>query len=179
MSARPRAQLSLVAAVLFGLVVASCGEAKDASWRVRFVGDGGVVGSSAVRIQLRVFSGDCTSTALVYRADVAREDSIPLFGEIGEGAFAFEAVAHDSACTVVARGCTATSLPLAMGDEIITQLEAVSGEAPLCAPSVCMDGFCPPGSTDGGVGDGAVGDGAVDDGAADDAGADDAGADAM
>jgi hypothetical protein len=154
-------------ALLAALGTVSCGEPTAASWRVRFVGDGGVVGASAVRIQLRVFSGDCTSTALVYRADVARTDAIPLFGEIGEGALAFQATALDATCTVVARGCTATSLPLAMGDEIVTQLEAVSGEAPLCAASACMDGFCPPGSTDGGVGDGAAGDGAAGDGAAD------------
>jgi len=147
-------------ALLAALGSISCGEATAASWRVRFVGDGGVVGSSAVRIQLRVFSGDCASTALVYRADVSRTDAIPLFGEIGEGAFAFEATALDATCAVVARGCTATSLPLAMGDEVVTQLEVVSGAAPLCPPSACLDGVCPPGSTDGGVGD--AGDGGAD-----------------
>ena len=169
------ARACLTIALLAALGSVGCGDATPASWRVRFVGDGGVVGSSAARIQLRVFSGDCTSTALVYRADVSRTDAIPLFGEIGAGAFAFEATALDANCTVVARGCTATSLPLAMGDEVVTQLEAVSAAAPLCPASACLDGFCPPGSTDGGVGDGAVGDaGAGGDGGADPGGGVDA-----
>jgi len=164
--------MPFAAALLAALGAVSCGDPTAASWRVRFVGDGGVVGSSAARIQLRVFSGDCSSTALVYRADVSRSDAIPFFGEIGEGAFAFEATALDATCTVVARGCTATSLPLSMGDEVVTQLEAVSAAAPLCPASACLDGFCPPGSTDGGVRDGAAGSVDAGDGDAGDGGAD-------
>ena len=148
------ARVAVVACV--ALVLASCGDALTASWVVRFESEGGATGADAVRVRLRVLSGDCASTAVVYQADVARLDPVPLFGEIGEGPLAFEATAKDASCTVIARGCTATSLPLAMGNQIVTRLEAVSGEPPLCAASACTNGLCAPGSMDAGIADGAA-----------------------
>ena len=148
-----RAWLALISGCLL-LLAMGCGEeATPASWLIRFESDGGIVGADAVRVRLRVLSGDCASTGVVYQADVSRTGAVPVFGEIGAGAFGFEAVARNAACTIVARGCTATSLPLATGATVVTQLEPVGGDAPLCAASACVQGVCAPGSTDAGVGD--------------------------
>ena len=139
MSARTAATALLGVWALVG-----CGDTTSAAWRVRFEGDGGAVVAGAVRVRLRVLRGGCEGTDLVYEADVARADAVPVFGEIGEGAFGFEAVARDATCTIVARGCVAGSLPLAAGEELVTSLAPVSGAAPLCAPSECVDGRCVP-----------------------------------
>jgi hypothetical protein len=148
-----RVAVSLLAV---SLLVASCTETTAASWRIRFAGDGDGGALAAARVQLLVWSGGCDGTALVYEADVSRADAVPSFGEIGEGTFGFEAIARDATCTIVAHGCTTQMLPLAAGAEIVTQLEPVSGEAPLCPASACADGICPLGTTDGGSADAAT-----------------------
>jgi hypothetical protein len=150
-SARARlAQLAL------SLLVASCTETTAASWRIHFAGDGdgGVI--AAARVQLLVWSGGCDGTVAVYQADVSRADAVPSFGEIGEGTFGFEAIARDATCTIVARGCTTQTLPLPAGAELVTLLEPVTREAPLCALSACAAGICPLGTTDGGSADAAT-----------------------
>ena len=87
--------------VLFLLVASvSCSAPTESAWRVRFGGDGGVVGETAVRVRLRVLVDSCESTAVVYDADISREESVPAFGEVGEGTFAFEATARDAECRI-------------------------------------------------------------------------------
>ncbi len=147
MSARATAALVGLLAVL----AAGCGDASPAVWRVRFGGDGGVVGATAVRVRLRVLLDGCEGTAVVYDADVSRDESVPPFGEIGEGTFGFEATARDASCVVVARGCVVRALPLAGPAEIVTALEAVPPGLPACAPSACAEGRCTPGRTDAGA----------------------------
>ena len=186
MSARV-AVFALFTASVAACLVAGCADTTSAaSWRIRFDPDGGVSSADAVRVRLRVFAGGCEGAGLVYQADLARTDVVPPFGEIGEGTFGFEAVARDATCTVVARGCTSKTLPLAAGDEVVTVLESVVRAAPLCASSACTDGVCAP-DADGGGADASLADagpvdaGSVDAGPVDagpvDAGPVDAGAD--
>ena len=136
--------------LVFVVFAASCGAPTEATWRVRFSGDGGVVGESAVRVRLRVLVDSCESTAVVYDADIARDESVPPFGEIGEGTFAFEATARDAECRIVARGCVVRALP-PVGGDIVTVLEAVSPALPACAASACAEGRCASTRTDAGV----------------------------
>ena len=145
-----RARLLASSLALLALSIASCNAPTESAWRVRFGGDGGVVGESAVRVRLRVLVDSCESTAVVYDADISRSESVPPFGEIGEGTFAFEATARDAECRIVARGCVVRALP-PVGGDIVTVLEAVSPAVPACAASACTDGRCASTRTDAGV----------------------------
>jgi len=130
-----------VVLAFFAMCAVSCSAPTDAAWRIRFGGDGGVVGETAVRVRLRVLVDSCESTAVVYDADISRTESVPAFGEIGEGTFAFEATARDAECRIVARGCVVRALP-PVGGDIVTVLDAVSPAVPACAASACVEGRC-------------------------------------
>jgi hypothetical protein len=129
--------LSAIAAI--GLLASCAPAARPLPWDVEI--PDATLRTSVRALVATIHEGTCAGPAawtLVYRPSAPPATSPP---ELGPGDYAFEIVARDAACQIVARACVPATLPLASGAHVTVTLTA-SAPMPACPMAGCMDGLC-------------------------------------
>jgi hypothetical protein len=104
---RPGRALSVIACA----AVAACTPTRSTDFRVEL--PAGAAFDRTAAIEVTIHSGTCSERRdVVYAHTFARDRAGAVPPTLAAGTYAFEAVARDAACSIVAEGCELVALPL-------------------------------------------------------------------
>ena len=124
--------------LLFGFW--GCGEKTDSiDWVLLF--DPPELASSAAAIEATILSGGCEGSEEVYSSIFALDNQGIVPPSLESGTFGFYAVALNSECQPIARGCTNLTLPSEDTNRLVVTLRSYDGPR-ACPRNECENGIC-------------------------------------